>query len=678
DLAVGAPFDGAGKVYIYHGSSLGIVTKPTHSPQHPEEPCWPRDTFGTQAPPNLKAVVHSEPDKRGKFLFPAAARSRRGPAGPAPPPPQRVGCRAFVSLCSVDVQACFSYTASPDSYSPRLMLAYTLDADVDRRKRGQAPRVAFLDGKTADPEHQFTDVVELPHQHAPVCVKATFQLQDSIRDKLRPITVELTYSIKRARSKRQSQGSALPPLVPVLNALQPSSQRAEVRQGPGDVAWFTDRRPARSGFRLCRRLPLAAGQGLALPAMSDQKFVALEIQVTNLPSDPAVPHQDGDDAHEALLTVTFPEALPYAGIRSHESWALPGLEKQPCLPNLNASQVQCELGNPMKRGAQVRFYLIASTSGITIETRELELELTLSTATPSPRAPCSLADPRQLFFGGRVLGESAMRSEGQVGSAVRFEVTVSIPPGSPQAPSPWPGLTRSLPSNCPARGASAPWHPPLPCPEPVLPFPARAGEQGAVASAPWHPPLPCPEPVLPSPSEGGHLAQRPSPAGLHRSLVFQCPLYSCDRSAVLTAWGRLWNSTFLEVSRGPAPRGHTAVASPATGGQPALGWGAGATLPIGTSLDPREVVAWGVPWWIILIAVLAGMLVLGLLVSILWKLGFFKRTRYQPAAVPQYHAVKIPREERQQFHEEKTGTIQKKEWVTDWSEGSDGHVPISA
>uniref|UniRef100_K7F4Y9 Integrin subunit alpha 7 n=1 Tax=Pelodiscus sinensis TaxID=13735 RepID=K7F4Y9_PELSI len=421
DLAVGAPFDGAGKVYIYHGSSLGIVTKPTHPLNTQRSPAGqgthsaPKER-GRLAPPNLKAVVHSEPDKRGKFLFPAAARSRRGPAGPAPPPPQRVG---------VDVQACFSYTASPDSYSPRLMLAYTLDADVDRRKRGQAPRVAFLDGKTADPEHQFTDVVELPHQHAPVCVKATFQLQDSIRDKLRPITVELTYSIKRARSKRQSQGSALPPLVPVLNALQPSSQRAEVRQGPGDVAWFTDRRPARSGFRLCRRLPLAAGQGLALP-MSDQKFVALEIQVTNLPSDPAVPHQDGDDAHEALLTVTFPEALPYAGIRSHESWALPGLEKQPCLPNLNASQVQCELGNPMKRGAQVRFYLIASTSGITIETRELELELTLSTpATPSPRAPCSLADPRQLFFGGRVLGESAMRSEGQVGSAVRFEVTVS-------------------------------------------------------------------------------------------------------------------------------------------------------------------------------------------------------------------------------------------------------------
>ena len=29
DLAVGAPFDGDGKVFIYHGSSLGVVTKPS-------------------------------------------------------------------------------------------------------------------------------------------------------------------------------------------------------------------------------------------------------------------------------------------------------------------------------------------------------------------------------------------------------------------------------------------------------------------------------------------------------------------------------------------------------------------------------------------------------------------------------------------------------------------------
>lgn len=60
------------------------------------------------------------------------------------------------------------------------------------------------------------------------------------------------------------------------------------------------------------------------------------------------------------------------------------------------------------------------------------------------------------------------------------------------------------------------------------------------------------------------------------------------------------------------------------------------------------------------------------------QLGFFRRARYAPPAVPQYHAVKIPREERQQFREEKMGTIQRKEWAVNWSEASDGHVTPSS
>ena len=55
--------------------------------------------------------------------------------------------------------------------------------------------------------------------------------------------------------------------------------------------------------------------GIAVFARSDQKDVALEIQVTNAPSDPAQPQRDGDDAHEALLTATFPPELPYSALR---------------------------------------------------------------------------------------------------------------------------------------------------------------------------------------------------------------------------------------------------------------------------------------------------------------------------------------------------------------------------
>ncbi|NXP46875.1 ITA7 protein, partial [Heliornis fulica] len=96
------------------------------------------------------------------------------------------------------------------------VLEYVLDADTDRRQLGQAPRVSFLGRRPADPEHQFSGTVELPWQHAQACIKATFQLQDSIRDKLRPIAVTLAYAIQGARDKRQTRGATLPPLSPVL------------------------------------------------------------------------------------------------------------------------------------------------------------------------------------------------------------------------------------------------------------------------------------------------------------------------------------------------------------------------------------------------------------------------------------------------------------------------------
>ncbi|XP_074977666.1 integrin alpha-7 isoform X6 [Caretta caretta] len=718
DIAVGAPFDGAGKVYIYHGSSLGIVTKPAQVLDG--EGVGVR-TFGYSLSGGLDVDGNLYPDLLVGSLSDSVVLYRARPvihvSKNVSLSPQNIdlesrNCPRQLGIC-VEVRACFSYTASPASYSPRVMLAYTFDADVDRRKRGQAPRVAFLDRKPTDPEHQFSDVVELPLQRAPACVKATFQLQDSIRDKLRPIVVMLTYSIEHARSKRQVQGSALPPLIPVLNAQLPSSQREEVnflKQGCGEDKICQSNLQLQ--YRFCSRLgnsdflPLPRdSDGTAVFAMSDQKDVALEIQVTNLPSDPAAPQRDGDDAHEALLTATFPEALPYSGVRGHDAWAGPGLEKQPCLPNLNASQVQCELGSPMKRGAQVRFYLVVSTSGITIETRELELELELSTISEQPglrpvtararvviELPLSVtgvAVPRQLFFGGRVLGESAMRSEGQVGSAVRYEVTVSnrgqslSTLGSAFLNLMWPHeIANGKWLLYPLRLELAAWPGQRVACSPAA-NPLRLALEGHGQGRSRREAEP---PEVPSTGSWWHRAHAERKnvtldcaRGTARCLVFRCPLFSFNRSAVLTAWGRLWNSTFLEEY--PAVTSvellvHANITVKSTV-QSLVLKDAATQIPVTIYLDPSVVVARGVPWWIILIAVLAGVLVLGLLVSILWKVGFFRRTRYQQAAVPQFHAIKIPREERQLFREEKTGTIQRKDWVTNWSEGSDSLVPVS-
>lgn len=46
--------------------------------------------------------------------------------------------------------------------------------------------------------------------------------------------------------------------------------------------------------------------------------------------------------------------------------------------------------------------------------------------------------------------------------------------------------------------------------------------------------------------------------------------------------------------------------------------------------------------------------------------------------MPQYHAVKIPWEDRQQFKEEKTGTILRSNWGNPRWEGADVHPILTA
>ncbi|KAM6294491.1 LOW QUALITY PROTEIN: integrin alpha-7 [Aegotheles albertisi] len=622
DLAVGAPFDGAGKVFIYHGSNLGIVVKPAQ-------------------------VLDGE----------------------------GVGVTTFGYSLSggLDVDG---------NFYPDLLVGSLADTVV------------------------LYSVPPFP--------------QDNTRDKLRPIAVTLAYSIQGAgaarRSRgapgqgqsrggaRQSRGAPLPPLLPVLSR-QPSTHRSEVhflKQGCGEDKICQSN--LRLHFQFCARLgdaeflPLPREDGTAIFAMSEQKDVALELQVTNEPSDPARPQRDGDDAHEALLGVTPPQ-LPYSALRPADS---AGTSEKPvvCLANQNGSRVECELGNPLKRGAQVRFFLILSTSGITIETTDLAVELTLSTISEQPglepvvararvviELPLSVsgvAVPPQLFFGGAA-GESAVRREGEVGTAVSFEITVATRGQSLRALGS-PSLTLQWPLELPngkwllyplsLELGTPPGHR-WACTPPANPL-RLALEPSGEAEPPEVPPPRSWR--VPAPAERRRNVTLDCAQGTARCHPFRCPLPGDERSAVLRARGRLWNSTFLEeflavTSLELIVRASVSVTSPLKN---LVLRDSSTQVTVSIYLDPGVAVAGGVPWWVIVLAVLAGIFVLALLVLILWKVGFFRRARRSPPAVPQYHAVKIPREERPQFREEKTGTIQRKEWAANVREAGDGHVAPSS
>ncbi|XP_062971556.1 integrin alpha-7 isoform X4 [Cynocephalus volans] len=723
DIAVGAPFDGHGKVFIYHGSSLGVVVKPS---QVLEGEAVGIKSFGYSLSGGLDVDGNHYPDLLVGSLADTAVLFRARPIlhvsyevfiAPRAIDLEQPNCAGGHSVC-VDLRICFSYTAAPSSYSPIVALDYVLDGDTDRRLRGQVPRVTFLSRSPDDPKHQASGTVWLKHQHDRVCGDTMFQLQENVKDKLRAIVVTLSYSLQTPRLRRQAPGQGLPPVAPILNAYQPSSQRAEIhflKQGCGEdkicqsnLQLVHARFCARVSDTEFQPLPMDADGTTALFALSGQPVIALELMVTNLPSDPAQPQADGDDAHEAQLLVTLPASLHYSGVR-----ALDLAEKPLCLSNENASHVECELGNPMKRGAQVIFYLILSTSGITIETTELEVELLLATISEQELHPVSararvfielplsiagMAIPQQLFFSGVVRGESAMRSERDVGSKVKYEVTVSNQGqslntlGSAFLNIMWPheianGKWLLYPMRVELEGGQGPGQKALCNPRPNilhLDVDSRDRRRRELEQPEQQETHEQPEPSMSwwpvSPAEKKKNITLDCARGTANCMVFSCPLYSFDRAAVLHVWGRLWNSTFLEEysavkSLEVIVRANITVKSSIKN---LLLRDASTVIPVMVYLDPVAVVAEGVPWWVILLAVLAGLLVLALLVLLLWKMGFFKRAKYPEAAVPQYHAVKIPREDRQQFKEEKTGTILRNNWGSPRREGPDAHPILAA
>ncbi|KAM8976450.1 integrin alpha-7 isoform 3-T3 [Pelodytes ibericus] len=711
DVAIGAPFDEDGKVYIYHGSRTGLVTKPA---QVLDGIGVGVRTFGYSLSGGLDIDGNSYPDLVVGSLSDTVVlyRSRNVirfhkdvTINPQNIDLQQQSCKHGSGIC-VDVRACFSYTALPHSYNPKIILRCIFEAEADRRNQGKSSRVFFLKRQSTDPEHKFTSTLELPRQSSTQCTLVTFQLQEGIKDKLRSIPVTMKYEIRDARKKRQSSAETLPALLPILSHEEPDMFTTEVnflREGCGEDKICQSN--LQLNYTFCSRVgnsnqftPLPMEDKLPVFSRSDQKDIALKITVTNFPSDQLNPQLDGDDAHTAQLIATFPDTLSYSAVRlAPESTD----KTMVCISNDNASQVICELGNPMKRNAEITFYLIISTPGITIETTDLEVKLELATISEQAGLPVVYAkanviielqlsvsgdaSPQRLYYSGEVRGESAMQSEADVGSSLDIEVTVSNRGkslrtlGSAFLNLMWPhelvnGKWLLYPMKIQLQGSN---HSVLSTEcsslNAINPLKLNDVKRELYSVERYHALSSASRWPLSYPAKKKDIVLDCA-RGTANCIIFKCPLYSIDEQVVLKVHGRLWNSTFLEEfstvsSLEVIIRANITVKSTVKN---LVLRDATTQIPVMLYSDLGVAVLGGIPWWIILIAVLAGILLLLLLVIILWKCGFFKRKRYQEEKLPQYHAVKIPKEERPMVREEKTGTIKKKNWVTNWSE--DGSV----
>uniref|UniRef100_A0A8B9SV32 Integrin subunit alpha 6 n=1 Tax=Anas platyrhynchos TaxID=8839 RepID=A0A8B9SV32_ANAPL len=638
DIAVGAPYDGSGKVYIYHGSESGINTEPA---QILDGEKTGTNFFGYSIAGNMDLDKNSYPDIAVGSLSDSVSVFRSRPV---------------ISIKK-------SITVHPDKL------------DLNKRNSEDPGEICFNIGKMVQRRCCFTS-----------CLKMYIK----IKDKLRPIPVSVSVEIAGVESSSSStrKEKALPDLIPILDSNEPKTiAKVEfLKEGCGEDNKCHSNLNLQ--YRFCTRegnedrftyLPIE--KGMPVLVLKDQKDIALEITVTNNPSDAKNPQKDGEDAYEAKLIATFPDSLTYSAFREMRGYP----EKQlTCGANQNGSQAECELGNPFKRNSNVTFYLILSTTKVNVDTTDLDINLrlettstqaNLTTITASAKVVLELflsltgvAKPSQVYFGGNVIGESAMKSEDDIGSLIEYEFRVTNL-GRPLKTF----GTASLDIQWPKEISNGKWL--------LYLMKIDSKDLEKVSCQPQNE------------INSLHLAESHNSRRKRevaekqitdskafslfserkyktldcnvnaRCVDIKCPLKGFDSKASILLRSRLWNSTFVEEY---SKMNYLDILVRASISVPAAAKNVKLTNEIAqvrVTVFPAKPVALytGVPWWIIVVAIFAGILMLALLVFLLWKCGFFQRSRYDDS-VPRYHAVRIRKEERE------IKDLETKQWFTKWNE----------
>ncbi|XP_071346446.1 integrin alpha-6-like isoform X2 [Trachinotus anak] len=641
DFAVGAPYDdeGVGNVYIYIGSATGLSSK--KASQVLSGKSSGVKLFGYSLAGNMDLDQNYYPDLAVGTLSDSVFVYKTRPVIDIKKEikftPQQIDLtvpNCGKTFC-LDIEACFTYTANPKSYSPRLMVAYSIEADADRRKSGLSPRATIIDSSTSENSYESKGTVTINSKGKKQCVKRQLIIKENIRDKLRGIPIDVSVDIQDAKRKRRQSSAQLPP---VLDTKEPPTTRSEVhflKEGCGsdNVCQSNLKLEYRYGHKTTDTfVPLEEENGVPVISLSGQKDIALEVTVTNT---------NGDDAHEAVLIASFPRSLTYSAYRVASN-------ERPvtCEANKDGSRVDCELGNPFKRNARTTFYIFLGTARISLNTTELEIELQLDTTSNQKKiAPLKAkakvaivlqlsvsgqVQPSQAYFSGEVKSDDNNKNEDKIGSAIKHQFRITnlgkrlTDLGTATLNIRWPKKTSKGDRLLYLMKISSTGVDQLLC--------SPKGEINSLGMVPSKTRTRRAATDTEETNEGIISRFTDTKKSLSLScesgaecVTIQCPLRGLDSNAVITLHSRLWNSTFnKEYSK----LHHVEVT-------------VNATLHIDSSTNtvlqnaksgvkltvfPERRFAHygaGVPWWIIVLSILFGLLLLALLAFLLWKCGVF-------------------------------------------------------
>uniref|UniRef100_A0A8C6VGB6 Integrin subunit alpha 3 n=1 Tax=Naja naja TaxID=35670 RepID=A0A8C6VGB6_NAJNA len=603
DIAIGAPYEGSGKVYIYQSGVGGLANKPQQIISGEDfNPVI--KTFGYSFSGGMDVDGNSYPDLLVGTLSENILLLRARPVinilnktftvTPSPLDPSKCTQNSCMKI-----ELCFSYSqsAGDPKYKETIKLDYIVEADRYRRP----PRVYFAETNSAIYKGQFS----MPSK----CQNLKVLLQD-VRDKLHPIAFSMKYSLSE-KPRRFQLGLRSLNAFPVLNEDQPRENNTEFQKECGTDSQCNSNLQIQALFLNEKNQKLPRRDGVqVLQYSSEVKKLNLSIKVTNKPTSPV----NGEDAHEALLNITFSPSLLPSSVRPSGACTV-------------KETVICELGNPFKRNQQAELIITFEISGITLSTQNITVQI----------QPSTINRWLQSYFSGKVMGESAMKHEEDVGSPIEldFQVTTKSESlaslGTITLGFEWPyeasnGKWLLYPTEILIKGKED-WNC-EPSEEVINPLkltvslgtpPARRKRELQASSK-------AEIPITLASSKRSETALSCS-KGTSRCIWFECPLWNIGAVTNVRVRARVWNSTFIEdyndfdrvkVDGQVTLFLRTNSSTINMKNQTVL-----FTVDIDSELSEEQQAE--IELWVVLVAVAAGLLLLGCIILLLWKCGFFRR-----------------------------------------------------
>ncbi|XP_043546257.1 integrin alpha-8 isoform X1 [Chiloscyllium plagiosum] len=655
DIAVGVPFGGEdrrGKVLIYNGQSSGLNSKPSQV----LEGLWPSESM----PPGFGFTLRggSDIDRNeypdlvvGAFGASKVALYRARPVvtvdaqlllnpsiiNPANKSCQLLGSETLVSCFTVQVSATVSGRGIPDT----VVLDASLQLDRLKQKGG-IERTLFLNSHR--PQHTFHFVVGKSERSKYQEFIVYLTDEKEFRDKLTPIIVSLNYSLSESHPSED--------LKPIINYYSETFLQKQAHIlldcGKDNVCI-----PALKLSAIPDRQQLIFG---------DENPLTLIINGRN----------EGEGAYEAELNVIIPSEADYIGvIRNNEA-----LSKLSCAYKVDNStqMVVCDLGNPMTAGTNLSVGLRFSVQRLETADASISFDLQIKSSNKDNsssnlvQVQINVSAVAQVYVRGVSHPEQIFlpitdwkikerpKKEEHIGPVVQhvYELHNSGPSAirAGVMEVDWPSHYRDeyllyilqIKTNGPLHCYTN---------TTINPLQLETVNRSALGE----------HISLRNPTTTTHLITRrevrlPQPLKYDYARILNCSNIDCTKivchvgqlgrgqSAVLNVWSRIWVETFLKRRNN-----HYSLQSLVSFVVKEMAYKIQPEELPSTNTVIRTSVIWAtpdaslaIPLWVIILAVLVGLLVLAILILVMWKFGFFDRAR-----PPQDDMT-----DREQLHPEKT------------------------